>query len=177
MAGPTFMKGEGVSEQDHSLLDPGTLEPQNLTLRASMRPEYRGAKPPSGFDRWSKNHCAHNFYCLGINFAITHTHQLHNCNCQGIHLCNACASLVSVCLASLLYPQRQLHNNYARGIYIELHAHQLHNDNCFRRQNPGAFLGTTKETNTPFWHLLDPRLSDCRWLKVASSGLKWLKVV
>ena len=32
----------------------------------------------------------------------THTHQLHNCTCRGIHLCNACVSLVSVCLASIL---------------------------------------------------------------------------
>ena len=60
-----------------------------------------------------------------------HTHQLHNYNCQGISLCNACASLVSFCLASLLYPQRQLHNNYARGINIQSHAHQLHNKNCW----------------------------------------------
>ena len=34
----------------------------------------------------------------------------------------------------------------------------------FRRQSPGAFLGTTKETKTPLWHLLGPRFE---WLEVA----------
>ena len=47
-------------------------------------------------------------------------------------------------------------------------------DTQIRRQNPGAFLGTTKETKTPlfgtFWA---PVLSGFRWLKVAK---KWLKV-
>ena len=31
----------------------------------------------------------------------------------------------------------------------------------------GPFLGTTKETKTPFWHLLDPRLSGLKWPKLA----------
>ena len=33
---------------------------------------------------------------------------------------------------------------------------------------PGSFLGTTKETKNPFWHLLNPRFeANPRWLKVA----------
>ena len=50
------------------------------------------------------------------------------------------------------------------------------------RQNPGAFSGTTKETKTPFWHLLDPRFErlngGSKWptigLKWPTIGLKWL---
>ena len=34
----------------------------------------------------------------------------------------------------------------------------------FRRENPGAFLGTSKETKTSFRPLLDPRFE---WLEVA----------
>ena len=62
-----------------------------------------------------------------------HIHQLHNCNCRGIALCNACVSLVSACLASIDdITEKQLHNNNARGVNIPLHAHtgQLHNHNC-----------------------------------------------
>ena len=52
----------------------------------------------------------------------------------------------------------------------------------FRQQNPGAFLGTTEETNTPFSTPSGPTL---KWpssglrnggLKSPKSGLKWLKV-
>ena len=50
-------------------------------------------------------------------------------------------------------------------------------DTVFRRQSPGAFLGTTKETNPPFWHLLIPHFeANPRWLTVAESGPRWLKV-
>ena len=38
-----------------------------------------------------------------------------------------------------------------------------------RRQNPGASLGTTKETKTPF---TTPSRARFEWLKVAFSGLK-----
>ena len=31
-----------------------------------------------------------------------YTHQLHNFNCRGINLCNACVSLVSVCVVSII---------------------------------------------------------------------------
>ena len=61
------------------------------------------------------------------NFAITHTS-----HCRGINLCNTCVSLVSVCLASILSQKgKLLRNHNARGINIQLHAHQLHNKNCW----------------------------------------------
>ena len=63
----------------------------------------------------------HNFYCWGIIFAITHTHQLHNFNCQGINLCNACVSLVSVCLASIISQKGNYTTIMSRGINIQLH--------------------------------------------------------
>ena len=37
-----------------------------------------------------------------------------------------------VCLFCLYYTtERQLHKHNARGIHIQLHAHQLHNNNCW----------------------------------------------
>ena len=74
----------------------------------------------------------HTSFIVGELISQLHTvsHQFYNFNCRGIHLCNACVSLVSACLACMI-SERQLHNNYARGIYIQLHAHQLHINNCW----------------------------------------------
>ena len=54
-----------------------------------------------------------------------HTHQIHNFNCRGINLCNACVSLVSVCLASTISQKGnyrtimvgELISNYTHTIY------------------------------------------------------------
>ena len=40
----------------------------------------------------------------------THTHQLHNFNSRGINLCNACVSLVSACLASMISQKGNYHS-------------------------------------------------------------------
>ena len=80
---------------------------------------------------WSENHYTHNFYCWGINFAITHTHQLHNFNCRGINLCNACVSLVSVCLASIISQKGNYTTIMVGELILQLHAHQLHINNCW----------------------------------------------
>ena len=42
------------------------------------------------------------FFWGGGRYMHTHTHQLHNFNCWGNNLCNACVSLVFVCLASMI---------------------------------------------------------------------------
>ena len=47
-----------------------------------------------------------------------------------------------------------------------------------RRFPTGAFFGTTKETENPSWHHLDPRfeaLSGLKWFKWPKSVLKWPK--
>ena len=67
----------------------------------------------------------HNFYCRGIDFAIAHTHQLHNFNCRGIDLCNACVSLVSVCLASII-SQKENYTAIMLGELISNYTHTSH---------------------------------------------------
>ena len=51
---------------------------------------------------WSKNHYTHTTFIVGELILQLHTHQLHSFNCGGINLCNACVSLVSACLASMI---------------------------------------------------------------------------
>ena len=52
----------------------------------------------------------------------THTHQLHNFDCRGINLCNACVSLVSACLASMTSQK----GNYTTIMLGELIANYTH---------------------------------------------------
>ena len=58
----------------------------------------------------------HTTFTVGELVLQVHTHQLHNFNCRGINLCNACVSLVSVCLASII-SQIDNYNNNCWGIY------------------------------------------------------------
>ena len=44
----------------------------------------------------------HTTFIVGELILQLHTHQLHSFNCGGINLCNACVSLVSACLASMI---------------------------------------------------------------------------
>ena len=50
------------------------------------------------------------------------THQLHNCNCRGINLCNACVSLVSAGLASMISQK----GNYTTVMLEELISNYTH---------------------------------------------------
>ena len=51
-----------------------------------------------------------------------HTHQLHSFNCGGINLCNACVSLVSACLASMISQK----GNYTTIMLGELISNYTH---------------------------------------------------
>ena len=60
---------------------------------------------------------------LGNSFRnYTHTHQLHNFNCRGNNLCNACVSLVSPCLASMISQK----GNYTTIMFVELISNYTH---------------------------------------------------
>ena len=69
-----------------------------------------------------QDHDTHNFYCWGIHIAITHPYQLHNLNCRGINLLNACVSLLSACLPSMI-PQK---GNYTAIMHGELISNCTH---------------------------------------------------
>ena len=60
-----------------------------------------------------------------------HTHQLHSFNSRGINLCNACVSLVSACLASMISQKGNYTSIMLGELNIQLHAHQLHINNCW----------------------------------------------
>ena len=94
----------------------------------SFAPSIRHTSNPIPLEQKS----LHTTLIVGEWISQLHAHQLHNFNCWD--LCNACVSLVSVCLSCLyLITGRQLHNNNARAINIQLHTHtrQLHNNNCW----------------------------------------------
>ena len=58
----------------------------------------------------------HTTFIVGELISQLHTHQLHNLNCRGITLCNACVSLVSACLASMTSQK----GNYTTRMRVEL---------------------------------------------------------
>ena len=64
----------------------------------------------------------HTTFIVGELILQLHTHQLHNFNCRGINLCNACVSLVSVCLASILSQK----GNYTTIMVGELISNYTH---------------------------------------------------
>ena len=93
----------------------------------SFQPRGCGARVSKNFKyHWSKNHYTHNFYCWRINIAITHTHISYTALI--VDLCNACASLVSACLASMISQKdnyttkmlRELISNYPHTSYTSI---------------------------------------------------------
>ena len=78
---------------------------------------------------WSESH--YNFYCWGNNFAITHTSYTTLIVEELICVMCVCVSLLSVCLFLYYIRARQFFNSNARGINFQLHAHHLHNNNCW----------------------------------------------
>ena len=78
---------------------------------------------------WSKNHYTHNFYCWGINIAITHISYTALIVEELICVMRVYLWCLPVCPYDI--SERQLHNNNARGTNIQLHAHQLQINNCW----------------------------------------------
>ena len=70
---------------------------------------------------------------VGELISQMHTHELRNFLCRGIDLCNACVSLVSVCLASILSQKgnyttvvlRELISNYTHTGYTSINVGDL----------------------------------------------------
>ena len=86
-----------------ALSDIGARGVSRAELQEEVRTHRIAANPHKLIYHRSKNHYTQKFYyCWETNSLTTHTHQLHNFNCRGIHLCNACVSLVSACRASMI---------------------------------------------------------------------------
>ena len=64
----------------------------------------------------------HTTFIVGEIIFQLQTHQLHNSNCRGINLCNACVSLVSACLASMISQT----GNYTTIMLMELISNYTH---------------------------------------------------
>ena len=64
----------------------------------------------------------HTTFIVGELILQLHTHQLHNFSCRGINLCNACVSLVSVCLPSII-SQKGNHTTIIVGELISNYTH------------------------------------------------------
>ena len=62
-------------------------------------------------------------FIVGELILQLHTHQLHNFNCRGTNLCNACVSLVSACLFSSTILEKGNYTTIMLGELISNYAH------------------------------------------------------